>query len=339
MSSSEDDVYAWDAGDDVDDDHIDGGITGGFTRSSRKGKGATRSSLRGKRGKIPNYNDQSPSSTSEQDADDKADADGSEEVEELNEVQVVSPKTRRASPRKHRSVLESLDSQEKEKLERPKLARNAPNHSHNEGHTLSADKESTTSSTNNDETSHQNNEGINVLIPHSLLNKHQGAGRNECTILVQVDDSGDHHLDFHGQSGAVGRFEADDEGVTLDLKGYQYRGTIRPGPTAMVIALTRDGQFKVEAITDEFVTLDTDRTNMMDRLNAVVEGEMDDGYNVIDDNVNRSEKKKSAKDGEGNEDTDKGEKKRTKRQSSGRNDRKSNGGAPKKRKLSASRKK
>jgi hypothetical protein len=30
-------------------------------------------------------------------------------------------------------------------------------------------------------------------------------------MLVQVDTSGD-HLDFHGQSGAVGRFEADEEG-------------------------------------------------------------------------------------------------------------------------------
>ena len=107
----------------------------------------------------------------------------------------------------------------------------------------------------------------------------------------------------------------------------------------MVIALTRDGQFKVEAITDEFVTLDTDRTNMMDKLNAVVEGEMDDGYKVMDDNVNRSEKKKAANDDERNENKDAFEKKGTKRQSSGRSDRRSNGGAPKKRKISLSKKK
>ena len=58
----------------------------------------------------------------------------------------------------------------------------------------------------------------------------------------------------------------------------------------MVIALTRDNQFKVEAITDEFVTLDTERTNMMDKFDAIVEGDMDDGYKVTDDNVNSKKK-------------------------------------------------
>lgn len=58
----------------------------------------------------------------------------------------------------------------------------------------------------------------------------------------------------------------------------------------MVIALTRDNQFKVEAITDEFVTLDTERTNMMDKFDAIVEGDMDDGYKVMDDNVNSKKK-------------------------------------------------
>ena len=76
--------------------------------------------------------------------------------------------------------------------------------------------------------------------------------------------------------------------VILDLKGYQYRGTIRPGPTAMVVALTRDGKFKVEAITDEFVTLDAStRTDVMARLDAVVRGDMDSTYRYDgDDNVN-----------------------------------------------------
>lgn len=75
----------------------------------------------------------------------------------------------------------------------------------------------------------------------------------------------------------------------------------------MVIALTRDNQFKVEAITDEFVTLDTERTNMMDKFDAVVEGEMDDSYKVKeDDNVNRKDKK--AKYDEENSDGKKGAK-------------------------------
>ncbi len=69
--------------------------------------------------------------------------------------------------------------------------------------------------------------------------------------------------------------------VILDLKGDQYRGTIRPGPTAMIVAMTRDGKLKVEAVTDEFVTLDAStRTDVMAKLDAVVTGEggMDSTY-------------------------------------------------------------
>jgi hypothetical protein len=100
------------------------------------------------------------------------------------------------------------------------------------------------------------------------------------------------------------------------------------GPTAMVIALTREGQFKVEAITDEFVTLDTERTNIMDKFDAVVEGEMDDGYKIADDNVNRNEKKKTNNDGE-DKGNNEGEKKGTKRKGDAK---KAGGGAVKKRK-------
>lgn len=77
----------------------------------------------------------------------------------------------------------------------------------------------------------------------------------------------------------------------------------------MVIALTRDNQFKIEAITDEFVTLDTERTNMMDKFDAVVEGEMDDSYKVkADDNVNHKVKK--AKHDEESGDEEKGTKRK-----------------------------
>lgn len=52
--------------------------------------------------------------------------------------------------------------------------------------------------------------GVDIVIPYSFLK----GNKNECTVLVQVEDNDDqsHHLDFHGQSGAVGRFEADAEG-------------------------------------------------------------------------------------------------------------------------------
>ena len=97
----------------------------------------------------------------------------------------------------------------------------------------------------------------------------------------------------------------------------------------MVIALTRDNQFKVEAITDEFVTLDTERTNMMDKFDAVIEGEMDEGYRVTDDNVNRNERKAKTQQEDGKKEGGgkrKGDKKAV------------SGGAVKKRKVATSKK-
>jgi hypothetical protein len=119
--------------------------------------------------------------------------------------------------------------------------------------------------------------------------------------------------------------------VLLDLKGYQYRGIIRPGPTAMIVAMNRDGQLKVEAITDEFVTLDTNtKTDVMAKLDAVVSGDMDDGYKVREENVNITDKKKG---GDKDEATDK--KGKNKRASTA----KSSSNAPKKkRKVSMSKK-
>lgn len=168
-------------------------------------------------------------------------------------------------------------------------------------------------------------EGFDVVIPYALLNKHTGMGKNECTMLVQVnnDDNNQHHLDFHGQSGAIGRFETsaitnnnindtnnDDGGIILDLQGYQYNGTIHSGPTAMIVALGRDGKFKVEAITDEYVTLNTtSRTDVMAKLNAVVlhqgEGGDDMSYYDGDDNVNVVRRKQSGGSGRGNGDNKK----------------------------------
>ena len=80
--------------------------------------------------------------------------------------------------------------------------------------TSAAAVEAEASATKNHPKEEHINNGINVLIPHALLNKHQNKG--DCTMLVQVDNGGDdttnHQLDFIGQSGAVGRFEADGEG-------------------------------------------------------------------------------------------------------------------------------
>ena len=175
-------------------------------------------------------------------------------------------------------------------------------------------------------------EGFDIVIPYTLLIKHTGTAKNECTMLVQVnnDDNNQHHLDFHGQSGAIGRFETsattannnvndtnsnNDGGIILDLQGYQYNGTIHPGPTAMIVALGRDGKFKVEAITDEYVTLNTtSRTDVMAKLNAVVlhqgEGGDDMSYYDGDDNVNVVRRKQSGGGGRSNGDNKNGKKKK-----------------------------
>mmetsp|Transcript_37020 Transcript_37020/g.75457 ORF Transcript_37020/g.75457 Transcript_37020/m.75457 type:complete len:133 (+) Transcript_37020:131-529(+) len=73
----------------------------------------------------------------------------------------------------------------------------------------------------------------------------------------------------------------------MDLKGYQYRGIIHPGPTAMIASINKGGQLKVEAMTDEFVTLEKTH-DVMARLDAQVEGDMDEGYSSKrhDANVN-----------------------------------------------------
>jgi len=62
----------------------------------------------------------------------------------------------------------------------------------------------------------------------------------------------------------------------------------------MIVALNRDGKFKVEAITDEFVTLDTNtKTDVMAKLDAVVKGDMDESYMYQEINVNKKKKGKN----------------------------------------------
>lgn len=87
------------------------------------------------------------------------------------------------------------------------------------------------------------------------------------------------------------------DAVTLDLKGYQYHGKIHSGPTALVLVLGKAGQLKVDAITDEFITVRKTH-DVMAKLNAVVRGDMDAGYNVVEENVNVTKEKKDEGDNE-----------------------------------------
>mmetsp|Transcript_7304 Transcript_7304/g.16158 ORF Transcript_7304/g.16158 Transcript_7304/m.16158 type:complete len:337 (-) Transcript_7304:25-1035(-) len=334
MSDSDDDeIYAWVGGDNNDDSDDNKGelISGGFTGTKKRQSSSRRAS------KTPQYKDSSSdediAALSDSDHDDavivdqkKKSTSESKKKAALRAKIVMNAPLKKKSPKKEVEEVVTLDDDDDEEDDRKPTSVKSTD----EVAAGSVKSDSNTAASKN-----ATNEGINIVIPHSLLNKHQGTARNECIMLVQVESNDDtsHHLDFHGQSGAVGRFEADEEGVILDLKGYQYRGTIRPGPTAMVVALTRDGQFKVEAITDEFVTLDTNtRTNVMDKLNAVVKGDMDESYNVRDDNVNANAKRgvkgSAGCDGEeGGEEEIKGGKKRK--------GTKSDGSAPKKWKISS----
>jgi hypothetical protein len=126
---------------------------------------------------------------------------------------------------------------------------------------------------------------FDVLLPSSI-----GGGGDACHVLIQIDPLDTSQLDVEGSAGAIGRFEASSHGIILDCRGFQYHGKIHPGPTVMVLSHVGDSKLKVEAVTNEFVTL-SKVTNVMAKLNAVmVQGKMDDGYKVIDDNVNVNKK-------------------------------------------------
>ena len=50
---------------------------------------------------------------------------------------------------------------------------------------------------------------MDVVVPTALLAESTGG---ECSLLVQIDPQDSTRLDFEGQTGAIGRFEAEDNG-------------------------------------------------------------------------------------------------------------------------------
>ena len=114
-------------------------------------------------------------------------------------------------------------------------------------------------------------------------------------MLVEVSDPKDAIAlgEFGGSIGAIGRFESDPNGITLDLKGNQYRGSLLPGPTCLVVGFpqsfgarkkdsTTDGEplreetgdkeartLRVEGLVDEYATL-VQIDDHMKKLDAVV---------------------------------------------------------------------
>lgn len=134
-------------------------------------------------------------------------------------------------------------------------------------------------------------DSLDILVPTSL-----GNIAGECTVLVELQPDDAALLDFEGSTGAIGRFQVDSEGIVLDLKGSQYRGTLLPGPTVMMASLqytaaTGDSgnqqqqQLRLETIVDEFCPL-VKTQDTMAILDGHVEGTMDASYQLQEEDVN-----------------------------------------------------
>ena len=142
-----------------------------------------------------------------------------------------------------------------------------------------------------------NLDSFDVVVPSSILKGGGSSSDNQCTLLVEVSDSKDAIAlgEFGGSIGAIGRFESDPNGITLDLKGNQYRGSLLPGPTCLVVGFPQSfgtrrkdstleangqpapeedddkeaGTLRVDGIVDEYATL-IQVDDHMKKLDAVV---------------------------------------------------------------------
>ncbi len=60
-------------------------------------------------------------------------------------------------------------------------------------------------------TDSHSDEGFDLMVPLSLLTSGSNSKGNDCSVLVQALPRDAPTLDFHGASGAVGRFEINDD--------------------------------------------------------------------------------------------------------------------------------
>ena len=144
-------------------------------------------------------------------------------------------------------------------------------------------------------------DSFDVILPLSIVNSadnsNGGGGGDQCTLLVEVSDPNDAIAlgEFGGSVGAIGRFESDPNGITLDLKGNQYRGSLLPGPTCLVVGFPSHkfgsskkeqqepiGKLRVEGIADEYTTL-VQIDDHMKKLDAVVTGNNNNNEEVDSD--------------------------------------------------------
>ena len=118
---------------------------------------------------------------------------------------------------------------------------------------------------------------VRVLVKASATS---GAGRN--LLLCQLDDP---ELSFQGDSGAIGRLSVTNSSLEIDLKGRQYQGTLLPGPTVLLLNLTKpvgaQANYKpvarIEAITNEFCHLEFSR-DLLGGLMGAYSGE--EGFQI-----------------------------------------------------------
>ena len=150
-------------------------------------------------------------------------------------------------------------------------------------------------------------DSFDVVLSSSMITGAGGFSDNQCTLLVEVSFSKDAVAlgEFGGSIGAIGRFESDPSGITLDLKGNQYRGSLLPGPSCLVVGFPQSfgirkreqspgtnlkqvqddeeeggKKLRVEGVTDEYVTL-VQIDDHMKKLDAIVTGNKNDSNNRV----------------------------------------------------------
>jgi len=139
-------------------------------------------------------------------------------------------------------------------------------------------------------------DSFDVILPPSIVNGGDNSGGDQCTLLIEVSDPSDAIAlgEFGGSVGAIGRFESDSNGITLDLKGNQYRGSLLPGPTCLVVGFPSHkfgsnkkeqnkalGKLRVEGIADEYATL-VQIDDHMKKLDAIVTGNHSNNNEEVD---------------------------------------------------------
>ena len=107
----------------------------------------------------------------------------------------------------------------------------------------------------------------------------------------------DRELSFDGDAGAVGRMTVDDSSVIFDLKGRQYKGKLKKGPSVLILNMAppvgqRDAEVtaRAECVLNEYCSLTFEKDLLSD-----LKGQYTGEYHLVDDDVILNENKESVK--------------------------------------------